>query len=177
MYYVAHTVDMVRDAAGQDPSELMSKDDEVKRHFDQLLAQASPSVIADVEKAIAGIMPVINQARQMLQSMQPQPQADPAVVLATQASMAETQRKTAADQASAQQAEADRQANLLIQQERNAIQSQRNENQLDIADQANATREAIANYDGQTARDIASARLTEGVRTGYTNGESIKSGV
>lgn len=183
MFYVEHTMDIVRKAAEVDPSELESDEDDIKKLYDTLLAAASTTVIPNIEKAVAGLQPVIAQAMQALQALAPKPPLDPAVAAATQASMAETQRKGAADQAgnAIDQAklalqEKMAQAKTMTDQQRNAAMFQRNQITQDTAMQSNQTKMDIAQVDTQTARDIASAKITEGVHSNLSDGASFAGG-
>lgn len=97
--YVSTTVEKVREAAqGMDPTKLMSKSVEVKRAFDAMLAQASSVVVPELDETLKGVMPVLQQAQQMLKAIAPPPVMDPAQA-AVQAATQETQRKAAEDKA------------------------------------------------------------------------------
>lgn len=162
-YFYAQTmVDTVEAASGQRAVDLMSNDPEIKRKFDQLLAQTSQNVIPKVEAAIKGAMPIIQQAMAMMQQLAPKPPVDPGIAMAAQTEMAETSRKTQADQAKAQS-----------DQERNAIQAERNQITEQNAESANRTKLATTEMDNQAARDIATTRLTEGHSSGFTTGSSL----
>lgn len=100
-FYVQHTTDMVKAAAGVPASELMSNDEKVKGMFDELMAMASQRVVPGVEQAFTAALPVLQQAMQLAQQLKPKPPVDPAVEMAAQTQMAETQRKAAKDKADA----------------------------------------------------------------------------
>jgi len=79
------------------------KEEPILREAQQLLAVASQHVFLDVQQQFAGVAPVMQhmiQTMQQLRGMQ-QPQ-DPSVQALVQTQMAETQRKSAYDQARAQ---------------------------------------------------------------------------
>ena len=182
--YVAQTVDTIKAAAdGMEPSELMGKSLEIKRKFDGLLAQSSSLVVPEMEQQLQGVMPILQQAQQMLQQLMPKPPMDPAQA-AVQAATMETQRKAAADQQAAQhnqqklqidaatdaqknqiaaqQLQITREGNFLqaqadaaTQQQANALERER----MDVEQQSYAAdlgvRLNIANLDSDTRLDIA----------------------
>lgn len=160
-HYVKTTTDLVSYVAGQDATELMSHDPEVKDAFDRLLAMASQHVVPSMAKDFQQAMPVLLGAVQKLQAIAPKPPMDPAQA-ALQASGAETQRKTTADAAKA-----------TSDQERNAIMAQRNQVQAQgnqERDQTDLTRTAM---ETASARDIASMKIDSGQGTGLKDGVSL----
>jgi chaperonin GroES len=181
MLYVSQTVETIKGATnGTDPTELMSNDPQVKKKFDELLAAASEPVIGEITQHVAKIQPAIQQAMQMLQALAPKPPIDPGVEAATQASMAETQRKSTADQTNAQLesarltlAQQTAQAKNVADQQRNAALFQRNQIAQDSATMNAQVKLAVANQDTETARDIATAKLTEGAHTSLKDGASF----
>jgi hypothetical protein len=90
----------------------------------------------------SGILPVIQQMMQQMQQSQPQAPMTPEAKVLLDTSMAETQRRTAKDQADIQLAQKKQQDELMLAQE---------ENQLRLA---------IAEGDNETKERIESARLT-----------------
>ena len=166
--YVSQTVETVKNAAGGvDPVQMMSKDIDVKKKFDQLLATASPQVIASLEAQLQGIAPILQQAQQMMQQFMPKPPMDPAQA-AVMAATQETQRKAAADQTDAQITSSKDQADAQAKQRANAIAADhvaamREGQQL----QAQVKLQTTA-VDADTALEIASKR-----NTSYTNGQSL----
>jgi chaperonin GroES len=160
--YVGQTTDLIQQAAGRDVVDLMSSDDKVKQRFDQLLAVASKRVIPQYMQMIARAMPLLQKAQQLLSSMQPQAPMDPAAMAAQAAAMAETKRKTTADQASAQN-----------DQQRNALLAEQNEIRREQIQVESATKIATTSADNQTAEDISTQRLNRGQAPGFTTGESM----
>ena len=154
----------MREAAGGiDPSQLMSEDAGVKAMFDRLLAQASQTVGPAMVQQLQGAMPVLQQAMQAAAqaSQQPGP-IDPAQAT-MQASLAETQRKAAADKAT-----------QALNAQKLAIQVQGDQTKAQIADAVNQTKIVTTNMDNQTAEDIASKRMTSGGAGGnFTDGQSL----
>jgi hypothetical protein len=100
-FYVQHTTDLVKEAAGVPASELMSNDDKVKGMFDELMAMASQHVVPGVEQAFVQAAPVLQAAMQMAIALRPKPPVDPAIEAATQTALAETKRKGEKDKADA----------------------------------------------------------------------------
>lgn len=159
--YVESTVTTIKQAANEDPADLMSDDPEIKRKFDELLVAASAATVPKIEAMLQEAMQVLQQAQQLLQSMMPPPPMDPAQA-AVQAAAAETQRRGAADQ-----------SNTQIKQAQNAI----------AADRVQATREATATNaqvklattqaDNRTAEEIAAQRTGGGMPPGFVDGASM----
>lgn len=190
-YYVTRTVDLVQQASGRPVVDLMSKDDEVKATFDRLLAQASQQVTPEVMQAMQGAMPVLQQAMQLAQQVAPKPPMDPSQA-AVQAAAAETQRRTADDQAGHQLAQQKQQTDAQIQaqkqqtdasKDQTAAQLQAQRNQID-ADRVQAQRETAAmaaatkvrttEMDNETARAIAVEKApSDGKGSRFKNGESM----
>jgi hypothetical protein len=125
-----------------------------------------------MEAALKMVGPVLQQGMAMMKQIAPPPPMDPALA-AVQAAGAETQRKTAADQAGQQLKQQDQQAQQALDQEKNAILSRRN----DIMEQGQeleaSTRAQTTAEDNQTALDIAETRIASGRQPGYKNGESM----
>ena len=162
-FYVATMQRMVSEAAGRAAHELMSSDDEVKQKFDQLLAKASQLLVPHVQQSLAGALPVLQQAAQMMQQMAPKPPADP--VAATVAmGQAETARKSALDK-----------GNLTIDQQKVALQAQGLQQKQAQVDSQNQTALQKVSLEGQTALDIASTKIGSG-GTNYTDGASLGGG-
>jgi hypothetical protein len=124
-WYVQQVIEVVSESTGQDIRELMSQDIDVSAEFDQLLAAAVHKVHADAQRTLSSLPPLIMQAMQQLQSMQPPMPMDPSqaqVAISqqeTQIEMQEIQRRTQKDQMDqqfrtqqlAQQAQADQDRN------------------------------------------------------------------
>ena len=160
-HYVKTTTDLVKHAAGMEASELMSSDPDVKEAFDRLLAMASQKVVPTMVTDFQQAMPVLMAAMQKLQSMAPKPPMDPAQA-ALQAAGEETQRKTAADQAQAQN-----------NAQRNAAMFQRNQIQADDAAMSSHTSLQKTAMETESARDIAGMKIESGHSTGLTDGASL----
>lgn len=171
-YYVTRTVHTVQDAAKVDVNQLMSNDVRVKEELDKLLAQASQSVVPQVQQALQGVMPVIQQAIQMAQQFAPKPPVDPGTA-AVEAAKAETARRAQSDQAEHQISTAELASKTQIAQQANAIQADRVAAQREAAQVSAATKIQTTEADNQTALDIASDRLASGQGVGYKNGESL----
>jgi hypothetical protein len=97
-WYVRSTYDMVKQALGVDPSEVMVDDPETQEMFDRLLAVSSLRVLQRAEMELAQLPGIVQQAMQMLQQFQPPMPMDPSAVQAM-----EVQRKTQQDQQIAEQ--------------------------------------------------------------------------
>lgn len=102
LWYASEIHRIAREAAGQDLAEFQkSKDPEVKRKFDVLLAAASQRVLEQVPQTFGKVPQVLAQAMQVMQKLSPPQMQDPTQAAAA-AAMAETQRKSAADQVNQQ---------------------------------------------------------------------------
>ena len=142
--YVSTTVEVLKASTdGKDPSELMSKAVDVKRAFDGLLAQASHIAVPELEQMLQGVMPVLQQAQQLLQTMMPPPPMDPTQA-AIKAAQMETDRKAKDDQAKAQLSAQEMQAKTQMQQQDNQVAAQKNQ-------QASENVKIQAMVDAQTA--------------------------
>ena len=190
-YYAKHTELTVTLAAGVSHEMLAGDDPEVKASFDKLLAQASQTVVPELQEALAQAMPVLLQAMQQVKASMPPPPMDPSAA-ALQVAQAETQRKAAADQAGHQvdvaklqqdgqqgaakiqsdgQEAAGKQA---LEQQQVALEAQRVQQEADASQLESSTKIATTNIDADTARDISADRLASGAGgVGYKNGESI----
>lgn len=180
-FFVTHAVSVARDAAQIDPAELMSNDPETKQLFDRFLAQSTNVAMQGVDQALAGLMPSIQKAQAMLQAMQPKPPLDPAVAAATQATMAETQRKGQADQMTNQLETArlgvqqqQNQARNALDAQRNAAQFERNDIARDNAQLSSDTKVATTQAEIQSAEDIASMKIGAGGGTSLSDGRSME---
>lgn len=188
--YARHTEQTVQAAAGM-PIECLAGDEpEVKQSFDQLLAQASQTVVPELQQLLANVLPVLTAAMQQVKASQPPPPMDPSLA-AVQAAQAETQRKTADDQAGHQLAGQKLQVD-------SGLAGQKQQSDADLAaqklaleqqtvqieqDRVNATREATqaqaatklqtTQMDNETAQQISSDRLAGGGGGGLKNGESL----
>jgi hypothetical protein len=76
------------------------------------MAVASDHVKLDTQQVFAKVTPALQQLGQVMSQFAPQPQVDPADQALLQASMAETQRRSARDQGDLQLAQAKLQADI-----------------------------------------------------------------
>ena len=175
-WYLNHMVSTVSEHAGADVGDMTKfQDKESKLEMDKTLAAASPKICGDAMSVFAKIPPVIQQAQQLLRSMQPQPAGDPTATAVAQIE-AQTQEKKmqqqSADadknrQATAQQKQQDNQTK--IQQ---TIIEQSNENQRAAAE--TAAKQKINTDDNVTALEIAAAKIEEGKSTNISTGTGIE---
>ena len=197
LWYVNAVFSLTSEAAGVDISQLMDpKDPEVNQNLDRLLAVASDDVIAAGGRALGQLPPILQQAIQYVQSMQPRP-TDPGQVqmqalqqraqadaqraqLEQQKLMldqAENQRDAQLDQIKMQERQMDHQNELAreqmrlqgeaqLQAERQAAEDKRKMAEL-------ASRQAINTQDNDTALRISSAEILAGGRSGLSTGTGI----
>jgi len=181
LWYVSRMVDVASEAAGQPIEKLLLKaSTEEKKAFDQVMAATSQSVIEEVNQSLQALPPIIEQAVQLLQSMQPPNPNDPGTEIAKQ----EVARKQAADQANmaVKQAElADRQqarqvemsndaqrAQLELQREQARQQGEDMRNRDD-----NETKIFVNSEDNQTAKQLAALEVQSGEKIAYSTGTGI----
>lgn len=161
LWYVNKTVELASEAAGMDITNLMDPENPaVDREFDALLASADAHVEKSAMTELQAIPAIIQQAMQVLQSMQGQPPMDPAQVAMAQvqAQQAETQRRAQAD---AQKAQYD-QAKLATESQIKAAELQ--------------AKEQMNREDNQTAMLIAASEIEAGHRTNLKTGTGIMKG-
>jgi hypothetical protein len=143
---------------------LQGKDQEMSAEVDRTLAMASRRYMPDVQAALGGLPPVIQQAMQVMSQMGPQKPADPAQIL-----QQETQRKAMADQQraqyDAQRLELDR-ARLDRDAALDQIKMQERQMELD-------TKVAINREDNLTAKELAVFEVEQGIKTAYSTGRGI----
>ena len=75
------------------------EDTKFAKEIDKIMAVASSHVKMDTQQVFAGVIPALQQLGQVMQQFAQQPQIDPADQAILQASLAETQRRAARDQA------------------------------------------------------------------------------
>jgi hypothetical protein len=99
LWYVSSVVDFASQAAGQDFTELMDKDEIVSKEVDRTLAIASQRVLEMTaqHQMFQQLPQIMTQAMEFVQKNQPPMPVDPSAV-----AQQEVQRKTAADQAKMQ---------------------------------------------------------------------------
>jgi len=160
MWYVTETVNYASRLAGMDVSLLMdSKDPEVDQEFDRMLAATSEQINMSAQQTLGGIPPVIQQAIQFMQSLNPAP-TDPSKVamVSAQAQQADVQRKAQADQIKA------------------AIDKQKIDADLAAKTAEIQARERINQEDNQTAMLIAASEIQAGHRTNIKTGTALGHG-
>jgi len=74
------------------------EDSKFAKEIDKIMAVASDHVKLDTQQVFAQVTPALQQLGQVMAQFAPQPQVDPADQALLQASLAETQRRTARDQ-------------------------------------------------------------------------------
>ena len=111
LWYASSVLELAEDTSGIDISEDMKnlKDDEARRAFDRMLAEASQSVVTDATDVFASLPPVIDQAMKMMQQFAPQPPQDPRTAIEGQKLQAQQQRDQAQMQLDGQRAQMDAQ--------------------------------------------------------------------
>ena len=182
LWYATHVFEVASKAAGQDISEFQKiKDVEVKQGFDQLLAAASQKVVPNAGQAFGAIPQIVQQAMGMLQQMSGMnaPQ-DPRMAV----QMAETQRKSAADQAAMQVKQAELQLEQAKLQLATAETQQRQQDNIkrdllkqDRLDNRQAAelevKLSMNDSDNDTALKIAAMEAITGERVGVSTGTGI----
>jgi len=182
LWYATHVFEVASKAAGQDISEFQKiKDVEVKQGFDQLLAAASQKVVPNAGQAFGAIPQIVQQAMGMLQQLQGMnaPQ-DPRMAV----QMAETQRKSAADQAAIQVKQAELQLEQAKLQLAAAETQQRQQDNIkrellkqDRLDNRQAAelevKMSMNDSDNDTALKIAAMEAITGERVGVSTGTGI----
>jgi hypothetical protein len=111
LWYASSVLELAEDTSGIDISEDMKnlKDNEARRAFDRMLAEASQSVVADATEVFSSLPPVIEQAMKMMQQLMPQPPQDPRTAIEGQKLQAQAQRDQAQMQLDGQRAQMDAQ--------------------------------------------------------------------
>ena len=182
LWYATHVFEVASKAAGQDISEFQKiKDVEVKQGFDQLLAAASQKVVPNAGQAFGAIPQIVQQAMGMLQQMSGMnaPQ-DPRMAV----QMAETQRKSAADQAAMQVKQAELQLEQAKLQLATAETQQRQQDNIkrellkqDRLDNRQAAelevKMSMNDSDNDTALKIAAMETITGEKVGVSTGTGI----
>ena len=190
LWYVASTVGIASDALGEDISEAMKdigKDNDARRALDRMLAEASTMVIEQGASVFDALPPVIQQAQQLLQSMQPQQMQDPRLAiegqklqLQTQQMQMDAQTAQAKMQLDAQQAQADAQLDaaklqLSAQELQTRVQLEMQKQQAEDARKAAELQARIAmnTDDNRTAMELAAAEIASGERVAVSTGTGI----
>jgi hypothetical protein len=140
LWYASTVVALADETSGMDISEDMKnlKDDEARRAFDRMLAEASQSVVTDATEVFAALPPVIAQAMQTMQQFAPQVPPDPRVALEGQKLQAQQQRDQAQMQADAQKMQAQMQLEgqkMQIEGQKMQMQAQKDQTAMQIEGQ------------------------------------------
>ena len=201
LWYVAATVGVASEALGEDVAEAMKdigKDNNARRALDQMLAEASTMVIEQGAAVFDALPPVIQQAQQLLQSMQPQQMQDPRLAIEGQKLQLQTQQM----QQDAQMAQAKMQVDAQTQQAQLQLEAAQlqQDAQIDAAklqmdaqemqvrvqmevqkQQAEDARKAaelqarlaMNTDDNRTAMELAAAEIASGERVAVSTGTGI----
>jgi hypothetical protein len=121
--------------------------------IDKLFAMASQHVEMDADQTLSGIMPVVQQLVQGLQQFKPVPPMTPDAKVLLDTSMAETQRRTARDQAELQLKDKELAAKIEMDMADLQQRQQRDMEEMQL-------RLAIAVGDNEMKERIETARLT-----------------
>ena len=111
LWYASTVLELAEDTSGIDITEDMKnlKDNEARRAFDRMLAEASQTVVTDATEVFSSLPPVIAQAMQMMEQFAPQPPPDPRTAIEGQKLQAQQQRDQAQMQLEGQRAQMDAQ--------------------------------------------------------------------
>ena len=200
LWYAATVLELAEDTSGIDISEDMKnlKDDEAKRAFDRMLAEASQTVVTDAAEVFAALPPVIAQAMTMMEQLTPPPPPDPRTALEGQKLQAQQQRDQAQMQIEGQkmqmqvqkdqtamqiegqkmQAEAmQTQAEMQLQAQKLQIEQQLEQMKQDREDARKSAelnaRMTMNAQDNQTAMQLAQAEIMSGERIAVSTGTGI----
>jgi len=135
LWYLNRTNGYITKAMGQ---PLLDYDDaqEKTSELDKLFGLTARHVNLDTQTVFAKLMPEIQKMMQQMQQFKQQPPMTPEAKVLLDTSMAETQRRTAKDQADIQLAQKKQQDELALSQEDNQIK-------MTIAQENNETKEKI----------------------------------
>lgn len=200
LWYASTVLELAEDTSGIDISEDMKnlKDDEARRAFDRMLAEASQTVVTDATEVFAALPPVIAQAMTMLEQLAPQPPQDPRTALEGQKLQAQQQRDQAqmqiegqkmqmqmqkdqtAMQVEGQKMQADAmqtQAEMQLQAQKLQIEQQLEQMKQDREDARKSAelnaRMTMNAQDNQTAMQLAQAEIMSGERIAVSTGTGI----
>jgi hypothetical protein len=140
LWYASTVLELAEDTSGIDIAEDMKnlKDDEARRAFDRMLAEASQSVVTDATEVFAALPPVIAQAMQTMQQFAPQVPPDPRVALEGQKLQAQQQRDQAQMQSDAQKMQAQMQLEgqkMQLEGQKMQMQAQKDQTAMQIEGQ------------------------------------------
>jgi hypothetical protein len=194
LWYVASTANIASTALGEDVNKLMrdiNEEPEAKPELDRMLAEASAYVIGESSSVFGQIIPVIQQAQQMLaqiqQQMQSQMPRDPLVELEAKKIELQGQKIQTEGQIKLQQmgqAAQEAQQRFNLEAQRLAADQQYREKQLEVeASKIEAKREdeaadreakmAMNAADNLTAKEITAAKIAAGDRGNLRTGTGI----
>ena len=182
LWYASTVLELAEDTSGIDISEDMKnlKDNEAKRAFDRMLAEASQTVVTDATEVFASLPPVIAQAMQMMQQFAPQVPPDPRIALEGQKMQAQQQRDQAQMQLDAQRMQADAmktQAEMQLEAQKLQIEQQLEQMKQDREDARTSAelnaRMTMNQQDNQTAMQLAQAEIMSGERIAVSTGTGI----
>jgi hypothetical protein len=200
LWYASTVLELAEETSGIDISEDMKnlKDDEAKRAFDRMLAEASQSVVTDATDVFASLPPVIAQAMTMMEQFAPKPPQDPRTALEGQKMQAQAQRDQAqmqlegqkmqmqmqkdqtAMQIEGQKMQADAmqsQAEMQLQAQKLQIEQQLEQMKQDREDARTSAelnaRMTMNQQDNQTAMQLAQAEIMSGERIAVSTGTGI----
>lgn len=190
LWYVAATVRIASEALGEDVAVAMKeigKDNDARRALDQMLAEASTMVVEQGASVFDMLPPVVQQAQQLLQSMQPQQMQDPRLAiegqklqLQTQQMQQDVQMEQAKMQIDAQEAQADAQIEAAkLQMDAQEMQTRvaievRKQQAEDARKAAELqARLAMNTDDNRTAMELAAAEIASGERVAVSTGTGI----
>ena len=200
LWYASTVLELAEDTSGIDIAEDMKnlKDDEARRAFDRMLAEASQTVVTDATDVFAALPPVIAQAMEMMQQLAPQPPQDPRTALEGQKLQAQQQRDQAqmqlegqkmqmqmqkdqtAMQIEGQKMQADAmqtQAEMQLEAQKLQIEQQLEQMKQDREDARTSAelnaRMTMNQQDNQTAMQLAQAEIMSGERIAVSTGTGI----
>jgi hypothetical protein len=160
LWYAAGVFEAVNEALGEDIGDIMrtlGHDPESRKAMDGMLAEAGLLVVMDGTEVFQAVPPIMAQAEQLLQSMQPPPPPDPLVAIEQQ----KIQQKGQSDQQKlAQSAQSD--------QQKLAQQAQKDQQDTQLKAQAEQQRLALAAQAQQAEAEQARGSLAvqvEGLRS------------
>jgi hypothetical protein len=158
LYYVTFNIELLQASANMSDEELGEmmrlQDPEVRKQLDVNLAQQSQQVIPAIDSVLSGMHPIIQQAQELLQSMQPEPETPPSDPNA----MAAIEQERESDEMRDARERDETQLKLVDKQEERAHEGEMKFMELDHQARENALRGA--REDARKAQEHA-ARLEE----------------
>ena len=200
LWYLSTVLELAEETSDIDVVEDMKnlKDDEARRAFDRMLAEASQTVVTEATDVFASLPPVIAQAMQMMEQMAPQPPQDPRTAIEGQKLQAQAQRDQAQMQLDGQRAQMDAQtaaqriqldaqkmqadamktqAEMQLEAQKLQIDRQLEQMKQDREDARSSAeinaRMTMNQQDNQTAMQLAQAEIMSGERIAVSTGTGI----